>query len=105
MTCWNINILETQGSRDVAAPNISTNPMSHPLKIRKVNIGMEENPKFASVGDYWDEDTMEHIMDLLHEFQYLFPKKFSKMKGILEARRKTSKVETVLSESTIQRVS
>ena len=26
---------------------------------------------------------MEHIMDLLHEFQDLFPTKFYKMKGIL----------------------
>ena len=44
---------------------------------------MEENPKFASVGDYWDEETMEKITDLLHEFQDLFPTKFSEMKGIL----------------------
>ena len=57
--------------------------MNHPLKIRKVNIGTEENPKFASVGDYWDEETMAKITDLLHEFQYLFPTKFSKMKGIV----------------------
>ena len=55
--------------------------MSHPLKIRKVNIGMEENPKFASVGDYRDEDTMAKIMDLLHEFQNLFPTKLYEMKG------------------------
>ena len=26
---------------------------------------------------------MEKITDLLHEFQYLFPTKFSEMKGIL----------------------
>ena len=48
----NINILETKGSRDVAAPDILTDPMIQLLKIRKVNIGMEENPKFSSVGDY-----------------------------------------------------
>ena len=57
--------------------------MSQPLKIRKFNIGMEENPKFASVGDYWDEDTMSKITNLLHQFKDLFPTKFSKMKGIL----------------------
>ena len=34
----NINILEAEGSRDVA-PNIPTDTMSQPLKIRKVNIG------------------------------------------------------------------
>ena len=48
----NINILEMKGSRDVAAPYIPIDPMNRPLKIRKVNIGMEKNPKFASVGDY-----------------------------------------------------
>ena len=51
--------------------------MTQPLKIKKVNIGMEENPKFANIGDYWDEETMEKITNLLHEFQYFFPKKFS----------------------------
>ena len=57
--------------------------MSHPLKIRKFNIGTEENPKFANIGGYWDEETMAKIMDILHEFQDLFPTKFSEMKGIL----------------------
>ena len=49
---WNINILEIEGSRDVRTLDISTNPMNQLLKIRKANIGMEENPKFSSVGDY-----------------------------------------------------
>ena len=79
----NINIPETEGSRDVAAPDVPTDPMSQPLNIRKVNIGTEENSKFASVGDYWDKETMEKITYMLHEFQYLFPTKFSEMKGIL----------------------
>ena len=64
-------------------PNVPTNPMSQPLKIRKVNIGTEESPKFTSVGDYWDEETMEKIIDLLHEFQDLFLTKFYEMKDIL----------------------
>ena len=49
---WNINILGTKGNRDVATPYIPSNPMNQPLKIRKVNIGIEENPKFSSVGEY-----------------------------------------------------
>ena len=81
---WNINIPETGRNRDVTAPDVSTDPMNQPLKIGKVNIGTEENPKFANVGDYWDEEMIENITDLLHEFQYLFPTKLSKMKGILE---------------------
>ena len=65
---WNINILEMKGSRDVAIPDVLTDPMNQPLKIRKVNIGIEENPKFASIGDYWEEETMANITDMLHEF-------------------------------------
>ena len=57
--------------------------MNQPLNIIRVNIGTKENWKFASVGDYWDEETMAKIMNLLHEFQDLFPTKFSEMKGIL----------------------
>ena len=72
-----------EGSGDVTAPYIPTDPMNQPLNIRKVNIEMEENPKFTSVGAYWDEETMEKIMDLLHEFQDLFLTKFLEMKGIL----------------------
>ena len=73
----NITIPELEGSRNVAAIDIPTDPMSQPLKIRKVNIGTKENPKFANIGDYWDEETMAKITDLLHEFQDLFPTKFS----------------------------
>ena len=57
--------------------------MNQPLNIRKVNIGTEENLKFANFGDYWDEEKMAKITCLLNEFQYLFPMKFSEMKGIL----------------------
>ena len=78
----NINIPQTKGIRNVVAPDIPADPMNQPLKIWKFNIETKENPKFASVWDYWDEETMEKIIDLLHEFQDFFPTKFSKMKGI-----------------------
>jgi hypothetical protein len=32
-----------------------------PIKFNKVNIGMNENPKTESIGDYWDEKTLEII--------------------------------------------
>ena len=78
----NITIPETEGSRDVATPDILTDPMNQPLNIRKVNIGTEENPNFENVRDYWDEETMENITNILHAFQYLFPTKFFETKGI-----------------------
>ena len=63
---------------------ISNDQFLSPLKIKKVNIGSPNNPKFANIGDYWDEETVGNITDLLHEFQDLFPTTFSKMKGIVE---------------------
>ena len=53
MMSYGISILrKTEGSRDVAALDIPTDPMNQPLKIRKFDIRTEENTKFASVGDY-----------------------------------------------------
>jgi hypothetical protein len=49
----------------------------------KVNIGMTENPKFAQIGDYWSDEIVEKIADLLQEYQDLFPTTFSEMKGIV----------------------
>ena len=40
--------------------------------------------KFPDVGDYWGEEMMAKIIDLLHEFQDLFPTWFLEMKGILD---------------------
>jgi hypothetical protein len=36
----------------------------------------------VSIGDYWDEQTMESITELLHEYNDLFPTTFTEMKGI-----------------------
>jgi len=57
--------------------------VTKPLKIKKVNIGTKEYPKFANVGDYWDDETVSKITELLREYQELFPTKFSEMKGII----------------------
>jgi hypothetical protein len=35
-----------------------------------------------NVGDYWDDATIDKITKLLHEYQDLFPTKFTDMKGI-----------------------
>ena len=40
-------------------------------------------PKYATIGDYWDEEMVRKVTELLHEYQDLFPMKFSEMKGIL----------------------
>ena len=40
-------------------------------------------PKYATIGDYWDEETVRKVTQLLHEHQDLFSMKFSEKKGIL----------------------
>lgn len=44
---------------------------------------MKEHPKFYNVRDYWDDETDSKIIELLHDYQELFPAKFSEMRGIV----------------------
>ena len=44
---------------------------------------MPENLKFSNVRDFWDEEEVSNITDLLHEYQDLFPTNFSEMRGIV----------------------
>lgn len=53
------------------------------LKTKQVNIGTEAKPKFAKIGDYWDDTTLDKFVELLHEYQDLFPTRFSYLKGII----------------------
>jgi hypothetical protein len=79
-----VNISETEGQRDLEGIGIELPFVGKPIKIRKVNIGTEKAPKLENVGDYWDDVTISKITELLHEYQDLFPTKFT----ILSTRRK-----------------
>jgi len=61
----------------VEGPKLETPYYTQPIKIKKVNIGTDENPKFANIGDYWDDETISKIVELLSEYQDLFPTKFT----------------------------
>jgi hypothetical protein len=77
-----VKILETEGKRDIEGSGIELPFVGKPIKIKKVNIGIEQAPKLENVGDYWDDSTIGNITELLHEYQDLFPTKFKDMKGI-----------------------
>ena len=79
----NTNIPKSEGTHDVDGPKLETPAITEPIKIKKINIGTDTEPKFASIGDYWNDETVGHIADLLHEYQDLFPTKFTEMKGIV----------------------
>jgi hypothetical protein len=49
--------------------------------VKKVNIGTNDNPKMANVGDYWAEQKIDRITKLFHEYSDLFPTNFREMKG------------------------
>jgi hypothetical protein len=63
-------------------PGIELPFIGQPIKIKKVNIGIEQTPKLANVGGYWDDATISKITELLHEYRDLFPTRFTDMKGI-----------------------
>jgi hypothetical protein len=52
------------------------------IKEKKVNIGIVEHPKMDIIGDYWDDQTVESIIELFWEYSDLFPTTFTEMKGI-----------------------
>jgi hypothetical protein len=39
--------------------------------------------KISSIGDYWDNQTVERITEILCEYNELFPKTFLEMKGVV----------------------
>jgi hypothetical protein len=52
---------KVEGDREVEGPNLDSKYYDAPLKIKKVNIETTENPKIASIGYYWDNQTVERI--------------------------------------------
>jgi hypothetical protein len=77
-----VNISETEGQRDIEGLGIELPFVGKPIKLNKVNIGTEKASKMENVGDYWDDATISKITNLLHEYQDLFPTKFTDMKVI-----------------------
>ena len=67
-----VNIPESEGTRNVDGPKLEIPAIIEPIKIKKINIGIETEPKFASIGDYWDDEMVGHIADLLHDYQAVF---------------------------------
>lgn len=79
----NINISEREGYRKICGPLLEDPDITTPLKIKQVNIGTEVEPKYAMLGDYWDDAMVDKVAELLREYQYLFPTKITDLKGIV----------------------
>jgi len=61
----NINILETKGHCKVKGLQIENPYITASLKMKQANIGTEAKPKFMKIGDYWDNVTMDKVIELL----------------------------------------
>lgn len=78
----NISILESEGTHEVQGLDLEIPEITKKVRTKKINIGIEVDLKFTSIGDYWDEEIVGNIADLLQENQDLFPTKFIGMKGM-----------------------
>jgi hypothetical protein len=78
----NIQITEIEGEREVEGPSLESKVFVAPIKVKKVNIGTIDNPKMVCIGDYWDEQMVERITELLREYSDMFPTTFTEMKGM-----------------------
>jgi hypothetical protein len=47
-----IQIEETEGERELEGPPLESEVIVVLIKVKKVNIGIVENPKMDSIGDY-----------------------------------------------------
>jgi len=79
----NINIPEMEGCCEIRGPSIEDLDITVSLKTKQVNIGMEVEPEFAKIGDYWDAATVDKVTEFIREYQDLFPTKFMDLKGII----------------------
>ncbi|KAH9303063.1 hypothetical protein KI387_014646, partial [Taxus chinensis] len=68
------------GCEVVDSADAHTHAYHEPLKTKKVNIGSGEEPKEAIIGDYWMEKEVSKIIDLLREFEDLFPRGYHELK-------------------------
>ena len=71
---------DIEGEREVESRYLESEEFFAPIKVNKFNIRTNENPKMESIGDYWDEKTVERIIELLCEYSNMFPMTFTKMK-------------------------
>jgi hypothetical protein len=63
-------------------PLLQLEDFTTPINIKNVNIRTRENPKIANIGDYWDSETMEKIIELLCKYSDLLRNTILEMKGV-----------------------
>ena len=52
------------------------------VKTREFDISNDDRPKMAKIGDYWSEEQTTEIVNLLKEFQDVFSRDYTYLKGL-----------------------
>lgn len=58
--------------------------MDASIKIKEVNIAKEGQPKMAKIVDYWLEQQMIEIVNLVKEYQDVFVRDYKDLTGLVE---------------------
>jgi hypothetical protein len=61
----NVEVPEIEGTHEVEGPELVSVEYTQSIKTNQVNIGTPEDPKFAHIGNYWNNETIEKVADLL----------------------------------------
>ena len=69
----NIIIPDSEGTHKFQGPYLEIPEITEKVKTKHINIGTKSDPKFASIGDYWDEETMGNIVDSYRKIKTCFP--------------------------------
>jgi len=63
-----INILETEGHHRVEGPQLENTDTIDLLITKQVNIGTEAEPNLAKIVEYWEDTTIDKVIELLCEY-------------------------------------
>lgn len=63
---------EIEGERDIKEEPTIEGIHLLPLKTKKVNIGIEDKPNLATIGDYWDEQQLRKYSVYLRNMRTCF---------------------------------
>jgi len=77
-----MQVPDIEGESAVEGLELKIDVYVKPLRVHKVNIVTTKKPKFANIGDYWNNEAVEKIINFLQEYQDLITSTFPEMKGI-----------------------
>ena len=58
--------------------------MEEKIKTKEVDISNDDRPKLAKIGDYWTKEKIVDIINLLKEYQDVFARGYTNLKGLLQ---------------------